>query len=229
MPKTSLTVAPGRSIEQALASVPEGGRLLLKPGLWREHLFLRRGIEIVADGPPGSVTIESDICLTAESGFVTVRGLRFRTPGISVQVWGATLHLASCALNGRVDANSGELIMSNCELMDGELDIGPLRATIEDCRIVARDIDGVLQMGGDLVIRRSEISHATKACIEAGGDSLLIEDCDLSSSPYGILASGSHAVARRCVIHDVTEAAILLVHGGSVDDDRRHPQVVYRA
>jgi hypothetical protein len=218
-----VVVTRNGGISEALKGAPPNTRVLIKPGVYGERLYIGQSIEVVADGAPGAVKVEVSNwpCLTVGDGIVTIRGVGFHsdTP-VAIQVQGGSLRLIGCSIHGNIEATGRELILNNCELMDCELFIDRNSVTVEDCRIVSRSLDGILQVGGDVVIRRTEIREARKACVEIAGGTLLLEDCVLSHARFGMVVSGTRPVLRRCVIQDIGESAVWLNQGGSVDSDR---------
>ena len=78
----TLTVGgPGgyRSIGVALRAAPDHARILIKPGTYHESLKVERPVQLVADGPVGSVTItaEEEDVLYVHGESVSVKGLKF--------------------------------------------------------------------------------------------------------------------------------------------------------
>ncbi|MCS7079281.1 MAG: right-handed parallel beta-helix repeat-containing protein [Chloracidobacterium sp.] len=89
------------TITAAVNAARIDARILVRPGIYRETVTLTRNIEIVADGPPDSVVLESDAgpCLRQRLGSQVVRGLTLRsTEHPAVHLDGGALTLEDCRI-----------------------------------------------------------------------------------------------------------------------------------
>ncbi|HET9385202.1 MAG TPA: hypothetical protein VFO67_08650 [Gemmatimonadales bacterium] len=184
--KPSILVNPGthgngtaETIQEAIDSVPSGGKVLVLPGTYAETLTITKGLTLEAIGgasgdvivsPPGT---PDSVVEVATSEPVTLRGVTVHVPGLNgiravgevdITVEGA----AVLALNPLAAASSNLIVVSN-DLLDGS------RA-----RMVVRDsfLDGGMtttpvgqsfalrpQGNVDALLERNVIRRAGGACI----------------------------------------------------------------
>jgi hypothetical protein len=122
------------SIRAGLEKAAEGARLLVRAGRYRGGFAVTKGVEIVADGKPGEVVVESEggACVTAAADVrTTIRGLVLRTksppdsPATAVLVTAGTLTLQACEVvsdgEGAVDVRGGgaRVVLTACTVRGG--------------------------------------------------------------------------------------------------------------
>ena len=65
-------------------------------------------------------------------------------------------------------------------------------------------------------IRRSLLEGAGKCALLTDGKEARLDDCIMRGVRYGVITFSGRTVMRRCVIEEVSEAAILNHHGTEV-------------
>ena len=70
-----------QTINEAIKNTPAGGRILVRPGLYKESLVLDKRVEIIGDGPREQIIIESTNAngITMKTDSAIVKGLTVRT------------------------------------------------------------------------------------------------------------------------------------------------------
>ncbi len=158
--------------------LPAGGRVLVRPGVYKESLTISKKVEIVADGPADSVVVESveGNCLLMQADLARVRGLTLR--GVSGRQG-----------RGRyaVSVPTGKLILEDCRITSDTLACfaalgSTATAELRHCRVVggARD-ESPGQRQADVILEDCDVSENALAGIE----------CRRGGRPHGA-AAGFH-------------------------------------
>ncbi len=224
------------TIGEALQRAPAGGRVLVRPGVYKESLTILKKVEIVADGPPDSVVVESvdGNCLLMQADLARVRGLTLR---------------GASGRQGRgryaVSVPTGKLILEDCRITSDTLAcfaaVGiAATAELRHCRVVGGAATGVLvsdkadviledcdvsenalagiecRRNGRLTVRGSRVSRSGQAGIlvhELGQATL--EDCDIfANSQAGVeVRDDGRPVLKRCKVRNGQGSGVRL-HGG---------------
>jgi hypothetical protein len=228
--------APHCTIGAAVADAPPGGCVLVRPGTYRETVFLTQPIEIRGDGPREEIILESsdaDCCIHARSSSALVRGLTLvgrcppKPPGdlsdSTVFVGDGTCTVEDCSITtshdvacAGVEGAATLAVFRRCLLHDPGFQglwLGRhARALMEDCELVRCKRDGiVIDDGGDLVLRR--------CCIHSGNDSgvwaryngkALIEDCDIYDNAHACICSCKNSKVRavRCQLRRSRQSGV---------------------
>jgi F-box protein 11 len=231
-PVTTLVVSADgcgqyREIGEALREAPEGARIRVLPGVYRETLTIDKPVEVIGDGPADQIVVESDgaECLTSSASAAVVRGLTLRcTNALAVFIERGDLLLEDCDISS--DSATASLAVQ-----------GKADPVVRYCRIRNESQCGVtVSQGGRGIFEACEISGNAHAALEvreggdpvvrqcriAGGVSVVdngrgtFEDCDVS----GGVRSESHPVVRRCDIHDGAGAGVFVGEqgGGTFED-----------
>ena len=184
--------AEHRTIASAIGVAQGGARILIRAGTYPEHLRVERDVELVADGPPGSVKVVApDTCLAIVGGSVTVRGVTF---------WqGQPKASGMTRLLGRSNQNE-PVIAAKVEPQFAAVQINAGTLTLEDCSISAASglAIGTGRSGTRIEIRRTRIHRVTGGIAVLGGATGLIEDCEFSEWALdAIWASRAWAVEVR--------------------------------
>ncbi len=220
------------SIGDALRRATPGALVRVRPGIYRESLVIDRPVELLADGPAGSVVVESSTgsCLLACSSSTVVSGFTFRCAagamglecfGVEIQ---SRLFLHECDITSNslacvaVRGPGADPIVRRCRIHHGA-QTGILfyqagRGTTEDCEIVDNARAAVeVQGGSDPTVRRCRISGAVSVFDRGRGT---FEECDLRDSAGSGLAveSGGDPLVRHCSIHGHRASGVLVAAYG---------------
>jgi hypothetical protein len=224
------------TIGEALKRAASGGRVLVRPGVYKESLTISKKVEIIADGPADSVVVESvdGNCLIMQAEMARVRGLTFR---------------GSSGRQGRgryaVYVPTGKLILEDCRITSDTLAcIAAMGVTatpelrrcrvvcgasagvfvsdkadvmLEDCDVSENALAGIeCRRLGRVTVRGSRISRCGQAGIlvhELGQATL--EDCDVfANAQAGVeVRDDGHPVLKRCKVRNGQGSGVRL-HGG---------------
>ncbi|MBI2923895.1 MAG: protein kinase [Planctomycetes bacterium] len=195
-PRDAIRVSPDlpgafRTIGEGVAAAADGGTVLVGPGTYEETLVVTRPVVVEADGPAGTVLVQSagPVCVSLEGG-ATLRGLAIRN------------------LAGKETTQCGAVALRG----------GACR--LERCDIAAQQGVGVLVLegGGKPVLWKCRI-HTTKLFgvyfgAQGGGT---MEGCEVyRTGSTGIMVGSKHVRLRGCRIHDtLAGAGIELDHHGA--------------
>jgi parallel beta-helix repeat protein len=182
------------SFREALQNLPVNGRLLVRPGLYREGLVIDKPMEIIGDGKREEIVITSTdaSCIVMQTDKATVRGLTLRQESDSRK---------NSAGFFAVDIAQGKLVLEGCEIISASLScIGIHNQTsnpmIRNCRIHGSADSGIY------------IFHNATGTIE---DSDIYENRNVGVA----ITEGAAPVIRRCSIRDGRNAGIVVWNGGA--------------
>lgn len=183
-----------RTLAEALQKVATGGRILLRPGLYREALILDKAVEIIGDGRRQEIVIAnaSANCLLMQTTRATVRGLTLRQEKDRTKVRKSLF---------AVDIAQGNLILEDCDITSESL----------SCIGIHKELT-------DPLIRRCRIQGSADSGIyffdRAGGR---VEECDISNSRnVGVaIAEGAAPTLRQCSIRDGSDAGLVVWDGAA--------------
>jgi Right handed beta helix region len=218
-----------REIGEALREAPEGARIRVLPGVYRERLVLDKSVKIVGDGPADQIVVESDSaeCLLSTASAAVVRGLTLRcTAGrkglrvFAVFIDRGCLSLEDCDISSDSAApcvavhSKADPILRYCRIRhEGQcaVVVSQARGIFEACEITTMEV----RDAGDPIVRQCRISGGIS--VFKGGRGTF-EDCDISG---GVRSEGEPAV-RRCDIHDGPVAGVFVSErgGGTFEDCR---------
>ncbi|MFQ3582659.1 MAG: protein kinase [Chloracidobacterium sp.] len=216
-PKTAIVAPTGgdfSTISAAVNAARPGMQVLVRPGVYRETVTLTKNVEIIADGPPGSVVVESTTgpCLRQQLGSQVARGLALRGIGHpAVQLDGGALTLEACDATATSTANviaqgtESRLTLRRSRLLRGGghgLVAGD-RVAVEviECEIADHAGDGIRLSGqARLIARDSQIVGNRQIGVQVvdAADARL-ERCRLERNgqpTYGKVAIASTAPMR---------------------------------
>ncbi len=231
-PRLTVSASGGgtyRSISEALKSAPSGATIHIRPGIYREALVLNKPVTLLADGPAGTVVIESASadCILMEADQAVVRGFTLRcTASDGKKFYGVDIakgklllencnitsdSLACVAIHGK-DVNP---TIRNCQIHDSKESGGVYvyeqgKGTVEGCEIFANKLAGVaIKQGGDPTIRNCQIHDSKEGSgvyvYEQGKGT--IEGCEIFANKLaGVeIKQGGDPTIRNCQIHDSKE------------------------
>ena len=161
------------SLTKAIASVPAGARLLVRPGYYPEGIVMDKPLEIIGDGPLDEIVIAAKGChaLLFQSTMGRVVNLTLRQEGggswYGVGIAQGRLHLESCDISSRTLAciavgNGADPVIRGNRIHDGK-QVGVLihsegRGTFEGNNVFANTLAGfAVQDDGDPIVRNNRI------------------------------------------------------------------------
>jgi parallel beta-helix repeat protein len=201
--RTMLRVSPAGgegsypTIGAAVSQAAPGSCIRVAPGTYRESLVLDKEVEVIGDGPPGAVAVESTHgeCVFMRTERAAVRNL---------------------VLHGRAGKQGGE--HAAVRISQGTL-------TLEDCDISSEGLAGVAVEGAGTapVLRRCQVHDGRQAGVLFRGKARgLLADCDIygNAGPNVEIRDGARPVLRGCRVHDggQTGVSFLDAAGGTIED-----------
>jgi hypothetical protein len=204
------------TVGQALAKARwQAASVRVRPGRYDERLVVEQSVELVADGPPGSVCLHSAAgpCLRiGRAGEVTVRGLRLESPGVAVEVSDGHPLLVDCSFHGGaagvlVRTPQARPVLRGCRVEGGQ--VGVLvdelaLATLEGCVVRGTAAAGIEVLGGGrLRLRRCRVLRAggEGLCVRRDGEAEL-EECVLADGACaGVAVDRGKVRLARCQLH----------------------------
>ncbi len=214
-----------RSIGAALRAASSGTRVVIRPGRYEEGLVIDQEVEIIGDGPPAEIIVESinAPCVQVEAEWAVVRGLSLRSyvewrgsKYYAVEVAQGRFEMEDCDITSdalacvAVHEPSADPVFRRCRVHDGQgfgvSVYDGARATLEECVISGNRYAGV-EVRGDarVLLRRCRIRDNAREGIWAyDGGSVTLEDCEVDGNlKAGISAErGSEPVIRGGCIRD---------------------------
>jgi len=199
-----ITVYPDSSgqkptLAEALRTAGRNTCLMLKPGVYKESLVIKKNLQIRADGQPGEIVLEAVAPVISLDGHclfisgITLKGIpgKERKPAATVEVKSGHLAMEYCDLTCdsssivEVRGAKSEVILLHCHLHDGkaggivfqEEAVGYL----EDCNFYQNKLSHiVIGKGCAPTLSSCKISNALMAGIYINdGGAGLIENCDI--------------------------------------------------
>lgn len=198
------------AVAEAVRAAPANARILVRPGVYRETVTLTKNVEIIADGPPGSVVLENDAgpCLRQRLGSQVVRGVTLRSTGRpAVQLDGGALTLEDCRITAAqadgVAAAGREtrLLLRRSRLHDGGghglTATDGAQIEMVECDVAAHAGDGVrLDNQARLVARDSRITGNRQTGVRAlASAAARLVRCDLERNGRATLGDVTVAPA----------------------------------
>ncbi len=163
LPRETIVAPDGgdfATISEAIRSARAGARILIRPGVYRETVVLTKNIELVADGPAGSVVIapRDAPCLRQSLGSQVVRGLTLRGQNApAVQLDGGALTIEDSQITAAagegvaVKGTETRLVMRRSRLHDGPghglAATDDARLELVECSIIGHGGDGIRLAG----------------------------------------------------------------------------------
>ena len=213
-----------RSISDAIKKVPEGTRILVRPGTYTESIILDKHVEIVGDGPRDQIKLISNnrhcISVATDSAAV-VRGMTIlgRVPCYAaIDIPRGRFHLSDCTVTCEtimpsiiISGSTAQPVIKDCIIRDGgQVGIFVYKqgaGVIEDCDIYNNKSSGIIVCeGGKPTVRRCKIhdgqSSGIYVCDQGEGT---FEDCETYANKSHGLYIGSNTqrpVTRRCTFQD---------------------------
>ena len=213
----SLTVAAKgsadfRSIGSALAAAPSGAKIRVGPGTYEEKLVIEHDVELVADGPPGSVRITlMSGPLAIAAGAVLLRGLT---------LWQGQPPASGLArLAGRRGPDE-PVPAQRVEPVAAALHIRGGRVRVEGCSFAAANGAGVGVFGSGTTVdlSGSDIRRVTIGVLVLNGATATLDECEFSEWTIDALSvsrPGSRLEVRRSHFHPGQGQGLFVDYGAT--------------
>jgi F-box protein 11 len=237
-PVTLVVDATGRgqhtSISEAIGAASPGTRILIRPGVYREHLTIDKPLELIGDGKTEDIVLSNsnDDVVDFQTTIGRIANLTIRQEH--------ELKVEGPGYNA-VDISQGRPILENCQIsgtsgsvvyVRGGADpqithnkiaslgrrsgviVSDARGLIENNEIGTKEGFGIVVVeapSGPIV--RQNILRSVLGIGLLANSSATIDDNDVASTSTGVLVSGSEAIVTRNRIHECS-AGIRLEKGG---------------
>jgi len=242
-PSVKIDVYPDGSgqrpgLREAVHDAPEDACLVLKPGLYRESLVIKRNVQIGAAQGEGNVTLEAlgtasalvleGACLRLERLVIRGVGGKEKKAQAAVEIKSGRLVMEDCDLTSdsstvvEVRGDKSEVVARRCHLHDGKAG-GVLFAEggtgyLKECHLYQNKLSQVvIGKGCAPVLFGCKISHALMAgiYISEGGEGL-IENCDIWGNAVGGVQCrrGGNPRLRHCRISRNERYGVLVAEQG---------------
>jgi parallel beta-helix repeat protein len=214
------------TLHDAVANARPGTRIFVRPGRYREGVVLDKRLEILGDGPPEEIILESTgcPCIQMQTDEATLRGLTLRTlaekndalPVAGVDICQGRLIIEGCDISAEaqtcvaIHGEHANPFIWNCKIHDGTgnglsfYDQG--QGIIEECEVVGNGRAGVkIFKKGSPLLRRCTIHHGKQAGVYVRDNGAgMLESCDIHHNERaGVeIKKESHPFLRWCTIHN---------------------------
>jgi parallel beta-helix repeat protein len=209
------------TISKAITAAKNGDRILVRPGLYKEALVVKKVLEIIGEGSVEDIVVEarSKTVLSFQAAFGRVVNLTLRQTGgedyYSVDMWQGRLDLEGCDISSQSHCCVGIQGSADPRLRRNRIHNGKLggvfifdngQGTLEDNDIFNNASAGVrIFAGGNPTLRRNRIHENKTSGVEIIYDGQgTLEDNDIfSNALHGVeITAGSDPVLLRNRIHN---------------------------
>jgi nitrous oxidase accessory protein NosD len=205
------------SVAEALKHAPPGTRIVVKPGTYTDPVVIDRFVEIVGDGAPGSVVLETadSACLDMQTDRATVRGFTLRSRGkqSTVVIGQGRLTLEDCDITGEsqpgvtIYGTATDPTLRRCKVHNTKGPAvqvyGKARGTLEHCDVVDNGLGILVKEGAEPLVTECNIlrNQSVGVYFMAGGGGTL-ELCQVIGNGIGVSVqdAGSAPQVRRCTL-----------------------------
>ena len=241
-PAQSIVVHPDGNgqrptLREAVRDAVPNACLLLKPGVYRERLVIRKDLQIRAEGAPHGVILESPASSVVVLDGACLFLARLRLKGVAgkdkktlaaVEVKSGHLEMEDCNLTSdastvmEVKGARSEAILRRCHLHDGKaggiLFQEEAAGYLEDCHLYRNKLSQVvIGKGCSPTLFSCKISHALMAGIyvsDGGGG--FVDNCDIWGNAVGGVQCrrGGNPRIRHCRISANKRYGVLVAEQG---------------
>ena len=194
-----------RSIAEALAAVPEGAIVKVRPGLYRESLVLGKAVKIVGDGERDKIVVQTEgkDCVQMLTNSASIQGISFhqksprRVAKVCVYAPQGLLLLENCCFTSESSScidtcNNGTITtIRRCTIRLGRASGIYVHtyavAIIEESGISENSLGGiVVEAGASSVVRACVVTrNGNEAICVRDRSKSTVEDCDLRGNAGG--------------------------------------------
>ena len=228
------------SVRVALRQAEPGTRILVLPGVYREALLVDKAVEILGQGEPGEVVIESakGPCFSLQAPGIRLGNLQLLTlagePGPALEVGAGPAWVEACDITAqegravRLGGPGAELTLRDCTLRSAGatgVQLDPqARAWLEGCTLAAEAGTGLRALAGarlDLVRCRIRPGRGVGVALEPGALATLV-DCQVEGQEAGgvEVEADARVELKRCRVADGASVGVLVLeHGQAALDD----------
>jgi len=191
----AISVAPGQSIQAAIASVADGGVITIDEGTYYENLEINKPMTLVSDGEVSLIPVNQEIpaIRVSQTVDVVIQNLRIEAAETGIET-----SQASCRISGCLFRTTNVAIQTML--------FGSDTVRIEDCTFTGEETagQGILSLGdGRIEIEDCEFLELTTGAILAGMVSARITTSTFEECPSSILISSTvHATLEGNRIRD---------------------------
>jgi parallel beta-helix repeat protein len=221
------------TITEAIEKSAPGTRIVVRPGLYQEGIVINKPLEIVGDGAPGEVVIQSSgkHVILFQTAMGRVANLTLRQTGggswYGVDISQGRLVVEDCDITSQSYAcvaihNGADPILRRNRIHDGKQN-GVFvyengQGTLEDNDIFGNTLSGVESTtGGNPTLRGNRIHDGKEGgvLVDENGQGLL-EDNDIFGNTIGgvEIKTGGNPTLRRNRIHDGRQSGVLVDENG---------------
>lgn len=221
------------TVSRALKAAEDGQLILVKPGVYQDHLVVDKRVTILGDGEPGSVIVETDsadvVLSTALSATLSNMALRQtggrRCYGIDIRKGHLELRgcrissqaLAGIAIHGDAEAAITQCRVHNCK-QSGIIAYDGAKAYIDDNDISENALHGIaVQTNAQPTVRHNRICRNAENGIFVSnhGRGIYEENSIVGNHHSGVaVSSGGMAVIRGNQIHENDAFGVYLYDTG---------------
>jgi F-box protein 11 len=229
-------LADHRKIADAIYAAAPGTQILVRPGTYNEALVIDKPVDLLADGPAGTVIIESQVgsCVEVRTDHATVRGFTLRSSGpgprdqrFAVDMGRGSLVIEDCDITCAAGScimvhGPGTATIRRCRIHDsagaGIVVHDQGRGTVEDCEIWGNTLSGVeIGAGGDPAVRNCRIRDGQAGGVMVHGQGRgTVEGCEIWGNKLaGVeIQAGGDPTVRGCRIRDGQSSGVYVHNQG---------------
>ena len=226
------------TITEAMRNAAPSSRLLVREGLYNEHIVLDKNVEITGDGAVENIIVRSQnqSCILMQTEKAAVRGLTLEGRGkfynksfFAVDIPFGALVLENCRISSdslsgvAIHGASANPLIKNCRIHDGA-DSGiyifdNARAQIENCDLCRNTNDNLaITQGANPTVKNCRIFEGENGGVVIWGNGATgtIEDCEISGHRLANVSVSRYAnpVFRRCKIFGGRDPGVLVQQNG---------------
>lgn len=221
------------TVTEALEAAKPGDRILVRPGLYKEGIVIKKPVEIIGDGELGEVVIEASgknvVLFQATMGRIANLTLRQTGEGswYCVDIGQGRLELEACDITSQglscvaIHGGADPRLRRN-RVHDGKqggvyvYENG--QGTLEDNDIFANTLSGVgIETGGNPTLRRNRIHDGKQSGVHVykNGQGVLEDNDIFANGNSGVsIKTGGNPTVRRNRIHDAKQNGIFVHQNG---------------
>ncbi len=199
-----------RTIGEALERASAHSAVFIRPGRYRESLTLSFPVQLIAEGRPSEVVLES-----AEGPALTIRASGSLIHGITFEHKPASGDPASIAPLAFL---RGDVVVEDCTIISSHIGIairgGRAEPIVRRCRFLGSGEAGILIEKGRGIVDSCHVEGPARGVVVRGRSSIIIRDSSMSHGHIGIeVTDRGSAVVERCSVLDESYACLAIQEG----------------